>query len=266
MRTAARPRADRALRGAGLCVRGEAGGGRKWRGRLVRMASLCAAGGDDCGSGSRTLLARRSRLATRWRSTGKAALRVLSSNAGHALFAGIASPERAARLATLLPTSASSRLGRQDDRRRRGALQSDVLSQRLGVAARQCPDRDGPRALRPRGEVLPISPGPRRGGVQRRVPPAAGAVLRLLAPQDGARPTIRSLARRRRGRRRRPLPWWRRRPGSNRPITRRASGSKTPRFPPSSTIWCCTTCGWPARGSTCTFPRGRRCDDGNYAA
>ena len=54
-------------------------------------------------SASRTASGSTSSAATRSRSTAaKQPCRVLSSNAGHALFAGIASPERAARLARLL--------------------------------------------------------------------------------------------------------------------------------------------------------------------
>ena len=75
--------------------------------------------------------------------------RVRTSNAGHVLFSGIAarsapprSPTRLARTAVLF------RLGHPHRGQGRGALQSDVLSQRLDLAARQRPDRAGLRALR----------------------------------------------------------------------------------------------------------------------
>ncbi len=77
------------------------------------------------------------------------------------------------------------RLGRAHGRLFRGPLQPDVVSQRLGVAARQRPHRLGPRPLRPE----------RRGGGNRRRParrqpvprftPHAGAVLWLLPAARG---------------------------------------------------------------------------------
>ena len=79
--------------------------GRTWRGRSATAAGRRAgARGRDAAPALRgQVLARRAAAATRSRSTGaKQPCRVLSSNAGHALFAGIASPERAARLARLL--------------------------------------------------------------------------------------------------------------------------------------------------------------------
>ena len=65
------------------------------------------------------------------------------------LFTGIVRPERARRLSR---TAAARRFfsgwGDAHDREGRGALQSDVLSQRLGLAARQRADRAGPGPLR----------------------------------------------------------------------------------------------------------------------
>ena len=69
--------------------------------------------------------------------------RVRSSNAGHALFTGIAAPERAraASPTTLMAGAVFSGWGIRTIAARRGALQPDVLSQRLGLAARQRADR-----------------------------------------------------------------------------------------------------------------------------
>ena len=76
--------------------------------------------------------------------------RVRTSNAGHALFTGIAAPERAGAVAdALMGRDVFSGWGIRTVGRRRGALQSDVLSQRLGLAARQRADRAGPGALWP---------------------------------------------------------------------------------------------------------------------
>ena len=61
---------------------------------------------------------------------------VRSSNAGHLLYAGLPSPERAQRLTNqLLAASIPFRLGRAHARRRRAAVQPNVLSQRLDLAA-----------------------------------------------------------------------------------------------------------------------------------
>ena len=116
--------------------------------------------------------------------------RVRASNAGHALFTGIAFPERAASVVgALMGSSSFLRLGRAHARFDRSALQSDELPQRIGLAARQCTDRLRLRALR-------ISPGGGqgvRGPVQRldlRRPAApARASLRVPA-QAGQRPDV----------------------------------------------------------------------------
>ena len=73
--------------------------------------------------------------------------RVRSSNAGQVLLSGLASPERAAArpvswTVTASPAGASARRGDGS------ALQSHVVSQRLGVAARQCADRARVRPIR----------------------------------------------------------------------------------------------------------------------
>ena len=76
------------------------------------------------------------------------------------------------------------RLGHSHRRVGRGALQSDELSQRLGLAARQCADRRRLRPLRQaRGHGADV-----RGPVRRLdlcgLAPASGAVLRLPAPAE----------------------------------------------------------------------------------
>ena len=70
--------------------------------------------------------------------------RVRSSNAGHTLFTGIADEaSRGASGGDSDQRAELQRLGHPDDRRGRAPLQSDVLSQRLDLAARQRVDRDG---------------------------------------------------------------------------------------------------------------------------
>ena len=68
--------------------------------------------------------------------------RVRTSNAGHCLFAGIASPgARRPRRARFAGEYILLRMGHPHRRGRRGPLQPDVVSQRLGLAARQRDDR-----------------------------------------------------------------------------------------------------------------------------
>ena len=75
---------------------------------------------------------------------------VRTSNAGQMLFTGIARPERASLVADgLLEPALLLRLGHPHRGARRGALQSDVVSQRLDLAARQRADRARLCALRP---------------------------------------------------------------------------------------------------------------------
>ena len=111
--------------------------------------------------------------------------RVRASNAGHALFTGIADPERAAprRPRPCCRPDVVQRLGHPHDRRGRGALQPDVLSQRLGLAARQRPDRARLRALRPQDtRRVPVFEGLFDAAACTGAAAAAGAVLRLPAP------------------------------------------------------------------------------------
>ena len=75
---------------------------------------------------------------------------VRSSNAGQLLFTGIAPKSRGMKLGEqLLKKPFFLGLGRAHHRGWRDALQSDVLPQRLDLAARQRPDRLGNGALRP---------------------------------------------------------------------------------------------------------------------
>ena len=108
---------------------------------------------------------------------------VRTSNAGHALYTGIASVERGAPdggdadgRAELLG------LGHPHRRRIRGALQPDVVSQRLGLAARQCHHRRRLRALPPARSGAPRVRGDVRRQPVRRAAPPAGAVLWFPAP------------------------------------------------------------------------------------
>ena len=78
----------------------------------------------------------------------QAALPVRSSNAGQVLFAGIAAPRPGPVVADLMLPEIFSGWGIRT-LSARCALQSDVLSQWLGLAARQRADRAGPGALRP---------------------------------------------------------------------------------------------------------------------
>jgi glycogen debranching enzyme len=81
---------------------------------------------------------------------------VRSSNTGHALFTDIALPERASRVAAqLLSNDGFNGWGIRTIRQGRGALQPDVLPQRLDLAARQ-------RDLRPRGSPATASRRRRR--------------------------------------------------------------------------------------------------------
>ena len=94
--------------------------------------------------------------------------------------------ERAARVADDADGAAMLfRLGHPHARRGRGALQSDVLSQRLGLAARQRPDRHGPRALRAEAAAAaPAAPAcsmPRSSSSAAACPSCSAAL-----PGDGA--------------------------------------------------------------------------------
>ena len=79
----------------------------------------------------------------------KSPCRVRTSNAGQVLFTGIAAPERAGRIAASVPDGPLLLgLGHPHRRPRRGTLQSDVVSQRLHLAARQRPHRPRPDEVR----------------------------------------------------------------------------------------------------------------------
>ena len=76
--------------------------------------------------------------------------RVRTSNAGQSCCRGIAAPSVPRAWPTaLMAAGFLLGLGHPHGRRRRGPLQPDVLSQRLGLAARQRADRAGLRPLRP---------------------------------------------------------------------------------------------------------------------
>ena len=92
------------------------------------------------------------------------------------------------------------RLGHPHHSRRRGALQPDVVPQRLDLAARQRPDRRRHGALRPHRERdAAVVEHVRRQPALRPAPPA-GAVLRVRpARRRRARPCTRWPARRRPG-------------------------------------------------------------------
>ena len=111
--------------------------------------------------------------------------RVRASNAGHALFSGVAYPERAESVVrTLDEQRMLLRMGNPHHRFDGSAVQSHELSQRLCLAARQRPDRFGIRPLR-------LSPRGRQGLREpvfrldlRRLATPAGVVLRFSAPKD----------------------------------------------------------------------------------
>ncbi len=156
------------------------------------------------------VLVRGTSAPTRSRSTARRSRAAcVASNAGHALFAGIASPERAARVAAqLLEPRFFSGWGVRTLASERGALQPDVVPQRLGLAARQCADRDGPRALRlprtrPRASSKACSPPAAISTCA--ACPSCSAAFRAAAGRG--RPSIRSPARRRPGRPRRRSAW-----------------------------------------------------------
>ena len=143
---------DRACRGAGLCLCREAS--RRPAARGGSAMPEPARSSKHRPRGSRSVSRKRSGVRsstpTRWRSTATSSpAAVRTSNAGQVLFTGIAQPERAALVADgLLGPRFFSGWGIRTVAQRRGALQSDVLSQRLDLAARQRADRARLRALR----------------------------------------------------------------------------------------------------------------------
>ena len=116
--------------------------------------------------------------------------RVRTSNAGQCLFTGIASPERARRVArTLLHPESFSGWGVRTVAASESRYNPMALPQRLRLAARQRPDRPGAGSLRPGGEGAANLDGAVRGRAVLRPAPDAGAVLRLPArPGRGTGP------------------------------------------------------------------------------
>ena len=121
----------------------------------------------------------------RWHLTVlKRPCRVRSSNARHCLFTGIADASRAQQIAADDPSPRPLfRLGRADLGGGRSEIQSFVLSQRIGLAARQRPDRLGPGSIRRYQRRPPGCLPAFRSRTVLRSEPNARAVLRLRAPQ-----------------------------------------------------------------------------------
>ncbi len=143
--------------------------------------------------------------------------RVATSNMGQLLFSGIARRDRAHSIAAaLMQKRFFSGWGIRTVARRRVALQSDVLSQRLDLAARQRPDRARARPLRLHSRR---SSRCSRACSMRRRTWTCGACqscsAAFAAGPIAARRCIRSPARRRPGRVPRRSRWLRPRSGSN---------------------------------------------------
>ena len=146
-------RADRAVRGAGLCLRRQGTAARCACARQARPG--CKLQAEE-----RCAPTFRGGILVRGLGTYALALDGASSRAGCALpMPGMpvhrhrcARPRRAW---SRRPDAVAIflRLGHPYDGARRSALQSDVLPQRLDLAARQCADRAGVRALRPQAAV-----------------------------------------------------------------------------------------------------------------
>ena len=183
--------ADRAVRGAGLRLRGQAAARPSWRAALGEHAAGRNAGATRPRTlkraASSSASGARSSAATRWRSTatsGRARWRrpTPATRCG----AGIAAPEhaRAHRATAARARPVLRGWGMRTLGERRGALQPDVVPQRLDLAARQRADRRRPGALRPhrrgaaaaRRALFDAQPALRRA-------PPARAVLRLPAPR-----------------------------------------------------------------------------------
>ena len=129
--------------------------------------------------------------------------RVRTSNPGHCLWTGIASVERAGERGRGAPGRADVlRLGRPHPGGGRGAVQPDVLPQRLDLAARQCHRGAGAVALRTcTSRPVRITHGLFEASRHFDLARHAGAVLRLQPPRrERGRPAIRWPARRRHGR------------------------------------------------------------------
>ena len=152
----------------------------RWAGRGARRRAA-AAGASAARALRGGVLVRGAFAPMPWRSTARSGRAACArSNAGHCLFTGIASPERAARVAqTLLSPRVLLRLGRPHGGGGRGALQPDVVPQRLGLAARQRPDRRGSRALRSPRSGRPMGSGGRRRPAPRSGNPGGPSALIL---------------------------------------------------------------------------------------
>ena len=192
-------------------------GWRKARSRSPRCRAMSmppsawrrgARGGSGSYATARQLDAEASRLAARFEAAfwcpeietyalaldgAKKPCRVRTSNAGQVLFTGIAASERAARVAKRSVAAALLlRLGHPHRGARRSPLQSDVLSQRLDLAARQCADRAWAwRATDTSRRSQTLFEGLFDAAHLHGLPPAAGTVLRLPAP---ARPRADALS------------------------------------------------------------------------
>ena len=118
-----------------------------------RLEARCRAPRRALRSG---LLVSRPAAPTRWRSTATSSRAACAPRMPASCCSrGIVRPERAAAVADGLAAAAILfRLGHPHRRQGRGALQSDVLSRRLGVAARQRADRARSGALRPDKESV----------------------------------------------------------------------------------------------------------------
>ena len=145
---------DRAGRGAGLRLCRQATCRRDVRASWAwRNAPPPSSGRpSSCKSASRKPSGARNRHSTRSRSTAaRRPCRCAPAIAGHALATGIASPDRARRVADGADAirASISGWGIRTVARGRGALQPDVLPQRVDLAARQRPHRARPGQVRP---------------------------------------------------------------------------------------------------------------------
>ena len=150
----ARRGADRAVRGAGLRLRRAPGRGASWRralGQPDAPTSWRAQAETLREALRRARSGARSSAPTRWRSTatsGRAGCAPPTPATACSPASPAASAPRRSRR-RCWTTASFSGWGMRTVADGRGALQPDVLSQRLGLAARQRPDRRGLRPLRP---------------------------------------------------------------------------------------------------------------------
>ncbi len=232
--------------GAGLCVRRPSGLPRARRagsalrtGRLSSMTEAEAA----APSGSRTRSGARTSAPMRWRSTAPSSRAGCARPMPASCCSAASSPRpRTTVAADLMSQCFFSGWGIRTVARGRAPLQSDVLSRRLDLAARQCADRARFFALRPRSARWRICSRvcsmPRAtwscGGCR-----SCSAASSASAGAD--RCSIRWPARRRRGPARRRSRCWRPRSGSNSTPRAARSGCAIRACRNSSTRWCCAT-------------------------